>query len=715
MNTWQIFKTDVKNIFKNYAAIIVVIALCILPSLYAWFNIKASWDPYSEAATSGIKVAVINKDQGTNLNNTDINLGKKVVEELQDNNQMGWQFVSEQEAIDNLKEGKYYAMITIPENFSKDLTSIITSNIKKGDIIYTVNEKINAIAPKLTDKGATGVGEKISKELISTVSDAIFGIGNEIGKTLETQIPKISVIYNSLEEVQSHFTDINKTVALTSEASNEIKGLIGSLQKDIPTIEKTLTNAKTLAINLQDFIGKSKDGVEQISPVIKNDIGIINGLSQDIVKYSTAIKTAIENSSSNAPELINNLILKLNLLENTTDGLIKVLEALNKISFNKPLNGLISNLQNIRNMVSTARDQLVSILDNVNNGEKPDLSILNSIITISNNISNITQRLYNNFDSEISNKIITIFNDAYKVAENALVVIKNAQEKLPQVKDILSDANLIADKGIKGLAFIKENLPKAEAMINDMVTKLGQINDDADINEVIELLKADVTERSDFLSNPVNIVENKLFPMENYGTSMTPFYTVLSLWVGLLLLSSIFKVEAHGDYSHVSQYFGKLLLFMSIAVIQGLIVALGDLYILKIYCVNPFLFILGSILTSAMFTFIVYSLVSVFGNVGKVIGIILLVLQVAGSGGTFPIQLTPNFFQVLYPFLPFTYAISFAREAIGGVVNIVLAKDILMFVIYSVLSVLVALFLKKPINTLSAGFNESFKKSDIGE
>ena len=154
---------------------------------------------------------------------------------------------------------------------------------------------------------------------------------------------------------------------------------------------------------------------------------------------------------------------------------------------------------------------------------------------------------------------------------------------------------------------------------------------------------------------------------------------------------------------------------MSISIIHAFIVSLGDLYILRIYCVNPLLFVLGSIFTSIVFTFILYSLCSVFGNIGKVLGIVLLVIQLGGSGGTFPIQLTPKFFQVINPFLPFTYAISFAREAIGGVVASVLIKDIIVLLIYVVIFVLISLFLKKPINKLLHGFTESFEKSGIGE
>ncbi|MBP8315987.1 YhgE/Pip domain-containing protein, partial [Clostridium neonatale] len=210
-------------------------------------------------------------------------------------------------------------------------------------------------------------------------------------------------------------------------------------------------------------------------------------------------------------------------------------------------------------------------------------------------------------------------------------------------------------------------------MLNELIDKMEKANNDKGISELLDLLKSDVQARSDFLANPVNLVEKQLFPMGNYGSAMTPFYTILSLWVGELLLVSILAVNPHEinteeadsskkemitKYTVIESYFGKLLLFVSIGIIQALIVSIGDLYILKVYCLNQFLFVLVSILTSITFAFIIYTACSVLGNAGKVVGIVLLVFQIGGSGGTFPIELTPKFFQRIHPFLPFTYTIS---------------------------------------------------------
>lgn len=713
-NAFRIFKNDIKNIFKNYAALIVVIALCILPSLYAWFNIKASWDPYAESGISNIKIGVVNKDLGATLNNKEINLGDRVVKELKGNTQMGWQFVSEEESIKNVKEGKYYAMITIPENFSKSLTSVLTKDVQKGEIIYTVNEKINAIAPKITVKGANAIQEKVSKAVVETASDAILGIGKELGTELENQLPRLNNIYNQLLEVKSQFGNINDVVNLAGDGAYKLKTLISDIQKNIPLINKTLENSQNLGSNLESFLTTSKNNLNNIAPVIKNDIKIINEISNEVSKNVNALISAINSGSEYAPQIVDSILGKLSSLNTSTESLINILKTMNKFNPGK-FDDILETLANVQGAINKAINVLNTVKDSLANGGTPDLSLLNNVIAFTNDVSNITNNLYNNFDENITNKINSIFDDAYNVAGNVVTVLKEAQNKLPQVTDIMNTVYEGADKGIEGIDFVKSKLPETENMLNELVSKIGSINDSEDINRIIDFLKTDVSVRSNFLANPVNIIENTLFPMGNYGTGMTPFYTVLSLWVGLLLLSSMLSVEAKGEYSASAQYFGKMMLFMSIAIIQAIIVALGDLYLLKIYCVNPGLFVLGSVFTSVIFTIILYSLCSVFGNVGKVLGIVLLVIQIGGSGGTFPIQLTPKFFQTINPFLPFTYAISFAREAIGGVVQSVLIKDIVVLLIYGAIFILISLFLKKPINKLLHGFTESMEKSGIGE
>ena len=714
-NILKIYKEDMKKIFTNYAALIVFIALSILPSLYAWFNIKASWDPYGKEATSQIKIGVVNKDKGAELKGEFKNIGNQIIDQLKENDVMGWQFVSEKEAVKAVEEGSYYAMITIPEEFSEDILSLITDDIKKGKIIYTVNEKVNAIAPKITVKGATAVQENVNKTVIETVSDIVLSTAKDLGIEVEGQLPKLDNLYDKLVEIQSKFKDLYETTDLAYDGVNKVADLVTNLQNDIPLITDTLNSTKGLATNLIDFISKSQTEINNIAPTIKTDIGLVRDLADEVSSYVDVVINAINTGSENANVLLGNLNTKVSGLRDYLTSIRVLVEKINGHSQNGALSDVLNNLITAENTLNQLYNEIESIKNSLANGNLIDTSKLENVKTVLNDVSNITGNLYDRFDSEILGNINTILNTANDSAKSALEILQRAQDKLPKVEEILTTVSALCNKGNEGIKYAKDNLPRAEEIVNEVTSKVAKIKDSSDLKDLLKLIANNVEERSNYLTSPVELEENSLYPMRNYGTAMTPFYSVLSLWVGMTLLVSMFSVEAHGEYNHMEVYFGKLLLFLTIGMTQALIVALGDLYLLKIYCVNPALFVTGILFTSVVFVAIVYSLVSVFGNVGKVTAIILLVLQVAGSGGTFPIQLTPKFFQIINPFLPFTYAISFARESIGGVVQSVLVKDIVIMLIYIVVSILISIFLKKPINNLLSGFTKKFHESGLGE
>lgn len=714
-NIFKIYTDDIKKIFTNYAALIVFIALSILPSLYAWFNIKASWDPYGKEATSQIKIGVVNKDKGAELKGEFKNIGNQITDQLKENDVMGWQFVSEKEAVKAVEEGSYYAMITIPEEFSEDILSLITDDIKKGKIIYTVNEKVNAIAPKITVKGATAVQENVNKTVIETVSDIVLSTAKDLGIEVEGQLPKLDNLYDKLVEIQSKFKDLYETTDLAYDGVNKVADLVTNLQNDIPLITDTLNSTKGLATNLIDFITTSQGEINNIAPTIKTDIGLVKDLADEVSSYVDVVINAIKTNSENVKVLLENLSTKVSSLKEYVTSIRVLVEKINGQSQNGALSGVLSQLETAENNLNQLYNEIESIRNLLDNGNLSDTSKLENAKTVLNDVSNIAGNLYEKFDTEILGNINTILNTANDSAKGALEILQRAQDKLPQVEEILTTVSALCNKGNEGIKYAKDNLPRAEEIVNEVTSKVAKIKDSSDLKDLLKLIANNVEERSNYLTSPVELEENSLYPMRNYGTAMTPFYSVLALWVGMTLLVSMFSVEAHGEYNHMEVYFGKLLLFLTIGMTQALIVSLGDLYLLKIYCVNPALFVTGILFTSITFVAIVYSLVSVFGNVGKVTAIILLVLQVAGSGGTFPIQLTPKFFQIINPFLPFTYAISFARESIGGVVQSVLVKDIVIMLIYIVASILISIFLKKPINNLLSGFTKKFHESGLGE
>ena len=715
-NSLRIYKGDIKRICTNYAAIIIIIALALLPSFYAWFNIKACWDPYSEEATGQIKVAVVNKDKGTSLNNKEVNIGDEVVEELKNNKALGWIFMSEEESNSALEKGEIYASITIDEDFSKDITSFLTSDIEKGKIIYSVNEKINAIAPKITVKGATAVQENVNQTVIETVSKVILTGAQSAGyKIKEDVLPKLVEAENILGEMQGKFGDINSTIDNADTAVDKISDILRSVQNEMPLIQDTISNSEDLTKSIENFIETSKQGLNDLAPAIKEDLNIINKISGDVSNYVDAIIDGINNNSADVPAMISSLKNKLESMGKVLDSVINVLDKLNNMSINKQLQSVLNDLNSLKNGLDSGYKVISSLEEAINNSQGIDLSSLENIKTLMGNINSTTANILNIFDSELVSKINEICDEAFVVAQNILKTLNLAETKLPEVNDILNSVLDVLGKSSNGLSYLKENLPTVEERVNELKEKMAEANESSEIKELIDLLLNDVQTRADFLKSPVEISENDLFTMGNYGSAMTPFYTVLCLWVGQTLLVSMLSVEVHGAYKISEEYLGKLLLFVTIGIIQAVIAALGDLYILKIYCTNPLAFVLGMIYTGIVFTILVYTLVSVFGNVGKVIAIILLVLQVAGSGGTFPIQLTPKFFQIINPYLPFTYAISMARESIGGIVKEVMYRDCGILAIYILASLVIALVFKKTFNKFMKKFTEKFKESGIGE
>lgn len=710
-NIFKIYKKDFKDIFSNYAVLLIIGGLTILPSLYGWFNIKASWDPYGN--TGNINVAFVNNDEGAQVFDKDINIGDKLVDRLKNNTLLGWNFVGEKTALKGVENGTYYAYIEIPKNFSKNLTSITTSNIKKGEIIYKVNQKINAIAPKITDKGASTIQLQINQTVSKTVGEILSEVFNELGLKLEQGLPKLVSIENSLVEVQGKFAKIDETVNLVFDINTRLADIIKTIQQDIPSLQKTLANSKNLSNDVKVFLKDAKNSLNKISPIIKEDLLIISNVSSSAHDITQNLIDAINKGSDSASILVDSLYSKLSTLSSMAKTVTDFLYKLDEITMTHPLKGVLSQLQTINTKLDFALNKLNEIASDIENNQKPSINSLNNLLKLFNDVNIISSNILDNFDLKISNPINNIFEESFVVVNNIIDVLEKAEAKLPQVEDILAKSIVLSKKANEGVNYIKEKLPIAKSIINDLVNAISKVNDNKEVNDLISLLKNNVTKQSDFLEQPVDLVTESLYPIANYGSAMTPFYTALSLWVGILLLMSLISTEVHGEFKPLEVYFGRGLTVLSLALLQALIASVGCILLLGVSLKNPILFVLLSLFAGIIFTAIVYSAVSLLGNVGKAFGVILLVIQVAGSGGTFPIEVTPEFFQKINPFLPFTYAIGALRETVGGIYQPNLTKDIIVLLIFLIVSIIIATILKAPILKATAKFRAKFKESKL--
>ena len=482
------------------------------------------------------------------------------------------------------------------------------------------------------------------------------------------------------------------------------------LKEEIPNIENTIKNSIGLSGAVKNFLNNTKTSVNDIAPTIKSDLEIINSISSSAVGNIQGLIDLINDNYENAPQIIDVLVGKIDSLSSEATNLIKVLKKLNKLTPGNHLSSTIEMIEGINNKLISAKAILTEIKNQVESGQQPSLDKLNGLLVVVKDVSSITENILNNYETKILIPINNIFDKGVNISTDVSALLQKAEDKLPKVDKILNTTIGLSKDADETIEYAKGKVPEAEKVLDKLVTALSKINNSEDVSELVTFLKNDIETHSDFLKQPVTLDTKTLYPMKNYGSAMTPFYTVLSLWVGVVLLTSLLTTELKGEYKPYEVYFGRGFTFLLIALVQGFIVSTGDIFILGVSTTNPVIFIMISLLVSTVFTFIVYSLVSVFGNIGKSLAVILLVIQVAGSGGTFPIQVTPEFFQFVNPLLPFTYAIGALREAVAGIYMPNFQNDILVLMIFLIVSIILSVLAKGLLNKLLSKFTEKLSK-----
>ncbi|OME87345.1 YhgE/Pip [Paenibacillus sp. FSL A5-0031] len=711
---FAIYAKDLRSIFRNSAAAIVIVGLAFLPSLYAWFNIEASWDPYGQ--TSSLAIAVVNNDEGAVLHGTPIKVGDEIIASLKENKKIGWVFVEGNKAIEGVKHGDYYASITIPPDFSAKMATVLSNNLQQAELDYAVNEKINAVSPKIAQKGASGIIEQVRASFVKTANETIFRIFNQIGIELEENKPAIEQVRSTVFKLESLFPQINDAVALAVTDIEKSKKIVATVQTELPKAAQLAKDGEAFAKQLGTFFDQSKSALDTAGPLIKQDLQLLlqtaNSVEElvGILQDTNIDPEVVKKSLELAEQRLTSSIIVI-------DGMLNLLDRLNDLAPSKVLVSTIDRLKQVNTRFQQQLTIVKQIRSVVEKGEKPAQTLIDRLGTLSKETSSFLTDVLGRYDSEILPHIKQAADKAKKSAATAESVLAEANKIIPSAASIVSDAAKGLELGGKEMANIQKNLPAAEQKIKGLAQRIRDLEKEGNLNELVDLLKNDAEREGAFFAEPVILKENRLFPIPNYGSAMSPFFTTLSLWVGALLLVSLLSVDVHSTaetaYRSYHVYFGRYLTFLTIAIVQSLLVTIGDIWLLKAFVADKIWFVLFGIILSAVFMLIVYTLVSVFGNVGKAMAIVLLVLQLAGSGGTFPIQVTPPFFQAIHPFLPFTYAISMMREAVGGILWDIVARDLIALALFAGAALLIGLALKKWINRYSTKMLEKAKQSGL--
>lgn len=667
-NIIEIFQDDIREIFRKVRTWIVIIGLILLPSMYAWLNILSAWDPYGH--TNNIKVAVVTEDNGAEVEGQKVNLGENLIDGLKNNKNLDWQFVSnKQEAEEGVRIGDYYASIVIPQNFSEDLTSVSRGFPKKATIEYTVNEKINAISPKITNSGASAIANNISKSFVEIANGVIFEKLHEAGIKFEQNLPSIEKAKEEIFKLNDNFTNYENVLSELIGKTEQGQKILNIIQQTLPDIDRFATNSIMLADKADITINNIQSFNEKLLPLISNHLKVV----EDVSKEANDIAQKIQNKPDNSEEIKEKMKLlntRLEAGEKRLSVVKNILEYFNELSGENIFQEQLNKISTLENDLTKVREINNKIYNNIDNYDEIADSLKNDFADVTKRINEISTNMDNRLNDEISPLISQALDKADISINEISKIIIGAQNELPEVEAKILSTEVKIQRAHAKLLAIQKELPEAKEKIKKLTEEIKKAEAGTNTNMLFNLLKVDYKQQAEFFANPVQLSENKLYHIKNYGSAMTPFYTVLSIWVGALLMSSLLttKVEdEEGKYKPYEKYFGRWILFLVISLLQTLVITLGDMYILGTQAVSPYRFVFYGLLIASLFSSIIYTIVHLLGNVGKAICIILLVLQLGSSGGTFPIQMTSSFFQALYPKVPFTYSIGLLREAVGGV------------------------------------------------
>ncbi|QTI53369.1 YhgE/Pip domain-containing protein [Enterococcus faecalis] len=835
-NTWELFILDWKRIFKNPVATFLIVALMIIPSLYAWFNIKALWDPYSN--TGELPIAVYSDDQTATFQDKSVNIGDEVLKNLKKNKQLGWRFVDSKKELDKgVQSGKYFAGIYLPKDFSKDLLSFTSGDINKPKIEYSINEKINAIAPKITSKGASSIQSQISEEFIKTASSTLIKTFNDIGYdidknmvsiqkvksmildtdanigTIDTYAKQVTDLHGKMPELKEKLAKANDAMKYLPEVDalgekivelngkmpsiKEQASVILTLQEKIPEIQNA---GRQIAMIDEDFasveqtmsegIQEAKQGLEIIQqvqtalPDIRklgdqaNDLGNVTldgatqlekalpGITQSvgtilkaIGTISAGVNTALEDLKNHRLPVEEREAIKQQLSESlgkqheNIQQLIQLFTQIQEATGNTDLQDTINRLNTIDGIVVRLKTDVDNIDVNAVTDKRLE-EIQNEAQQVEATVNSINPNAIENTVKTILDKLIATIQNAQgqlnkaqqidfegllsstsQTVTNAISLLEKYQAEMPAIKQEIHDANtmlngnmetivnginrgadlykndlpVIQDKVSKAAAFmqndypgirkdltntlktVNEKMPDVEAaldkanelIINDWpniktglhkaANAIRKGEKEVDLGEILKLLKLDANKESDFFTQPVEVKEHAVYPIANNGSASTPFYTALCLWVGAVLFSSVATTDVYLEgkdkkrFSKREQFSARMFTFIVMGIGQALIVTLGNYFALGVDVRNPAYSVWFAVLIAITFMIMVYALVALFGNVGKGIAIIILVLSISGGGGNYPIQVSGKFFQMINPFLPFTHAVNLLRESAGGI------------------------------------------------
>ena len=679
----KIFADDVRHLTSNIVSIIITIGLIVIPGLFTWFNVAACWDPF--ANTKNLQFAIANDDEGYkgDLLPMRINIGEQVVDTLRANSQLDWTFTkSSAEAIDGTKSGKYYAAVVIPKNFSKNMMTFFTDDAYHATLDYYNNEKLNALAPKVTGQGADTIAATINQTFSKTLTDTALNLASSMLDRLDKPEyqQRLKSFNGNIADLAGMLNDSAAVLRTYSSLTDSAKTLLASSNKliaDARASAKTgvddLSAAKTGVSDLSGALGTSVNALGTAIDTSKTSLGSLNDRVDEL--FSAVDKQAGDTSAA-INNLAGNVRTEATAYATTRGRLQELLDKSDNLGpvAKSAVQAFINRIGAVADDLNQTADRLTTAANDVDSKVGSSKETRQEIKDLAGKAQSSVSSISKDFDETIKPDL-TAMTNAFSDAANSLNgTVSTLDSSLDSLSGTASDAN-------KQLDSVHELIDNAATQLTDAAKELTNFNtqfakalDTGNMGTIKKLLSGNTATLSTALSTPVELKRVALFPVDTFGAALTPFYTFLPLWVGALLLVVTLKIGISrkrqrelGNPKPWQIFLGHYGVFVSIALLQSTFSCAGTLLFLRVQVVHPWLFMLVGWFSSIVYSFFTYTLVSTFANVGKAIGVLFLVMQISGSNAAYPLSILPHFISDISPWLPVSYSVTAMRGAIAGI------------------------------------------------
>ncbi len=719
-NILRVFARDLKRIAKAPAVLSVLLFLVLLPSLYSWFNVAGFWNPYDN--TQNMRICVVNQDKGVSnelLGNLD--LGKQIVEQLEQNSQLGWVFMDYDSAIEEVDSGKAYAAFVIPETFSADIATIISTDFHKPQLQYYVNEKLNPVSPKVVDTGASTLETTINNTFVGTVSQTVadtlnntYGLTKDkVSQTRSQVAGKIGDASNKLGDTRSAITDLKVTLASAAakaqsaqnslnDAHDKVGTMTASLQ-DISSIAAILgTDMSSFATTLSTSTSKALTDLSQASSAVNVVVGKLTG---NVVGTQGTVDAAI----NNAQMIVNANSAAVTRLEG--------LEAYIPESSKQLYQQTIDTLKNINTTTQTSIDGLKTISSDMTTGAQ-------NIESSSNNANQAVQQAIDAtgaFNDQVSQNvfpsIISGIATISKSCSELSAAIQNQSSLLDQASSVLCQLQSLFKTSADALSQTDRFIEQIQDDLNKVQTDVVSLETSQTLTNLLgEDGRFDSEKIKDFMSSPTQVETERLYPLNAYGSGMAPLFINLTLWIGAFMLIVIIRLEVDEDgiedTTITQRFIGRGILLAILATLQAVICVAGCLFI-GVQTANATVFFLTAIICSLTYLSLQYTLSTTFQHIGMGICVILVFLQIPAATGLYPVELTTQFFQRIYTAFPFTYGINAMREAISGFYGFAWWEYIFVLFVFWLVFLLIGIFVRPLLTNANLMFARQLSDSDL--